>query len=100
MSAKRSPHAECATAPVPERRRTQRTRLNGEVVLHFDDPDPIEVRGRLVDFSSEGFRAVHHHKALHTGQQVAFCHSIAQGSARVVWTRVLGDRVETGFLIL
>ncbi len=100
MSAKRSPHAECLRAQVLERRRNQRTRIDGEVVLLFDDPDPIEVRGRLVDLSSDGFRATHHHKALHTGQQVAFCHSFAQGSAQVVWTMVLGDRIETGFLVI
>ena len=100
MSAKRSPHVEYAQITGVERRRSQRTRIDGEVVLLFDDPDPVEVHGRLVDLSSEGLRVAHHHKALRTGQQVAFCHSFAQGSAQVVWTRVVGDDVDTGLLVL
>ncbi len=100
MSAKRSPPAECLPAQVLERRRNQRTRTDGDILLLFDDPEPVEVHGRLVDLSGEGFRVAHHHKALRTGQQVAFCHSFAQGSAQVVWTRVVGHDVDTGLLVL
>ncbi|HEY3444628.1 MAG TPA: hypothetical protein VGK29_28010 [Paludibaculum sp.] len=35
-----------------------------------------------------------------TGQDVEFEHSAARGRARVMWTRILGSNVESGFLIL
>jgi hypothetical protein len=34
------------------------------------------------------------------GLVVEFSHASAKGSARVVWNRILENRVETGFLIL
>jgi hypothetical protein len=42
----------------------------------------------------------HASTALAPGQILHFSHSAASGSARVIWNRVLDDRVETGFLIL
>jgi hypothetical protein len=54
----------------------------------------------LVDYSHNGFRAIHAYAALHAGQVVDFQHAIAGGRARVMWNRIMDDRVETGFLVL
>ena len=92
--------ADCHSEPAPERRRGERYPADGEVVLILRDPGTIEIRGRLADISPEGFRASHRHVALCTGQLVSFHHEFADGLAKVVWNRVLGDRVESGFFIL
>jgi len=53
-----------------------------------------------LDLAKSGFRAQHHLPALRPGHVVEFEFAGGNGRARVVWTRVLGDRVESGFLIL
>ncbi len=68
--------------------------------LFFDDPWPLELAGWLLDYSWSGFRAAHNAVALETGQEVRFRHDQAEGTARVVWNRVLAGHVESGFLIL
>jgi len=83
-----------------DRRRQARRPLEGEVRLWIDDPAPVEFTGRLVDYSANGFRARHRRAALHSGQEVRFSHSEAEGRARVVWNRILQPHVESGFLIL
>jgi len=83
-----------------DRRSERRYRGQGPLKLSFDDPSPQEVVGRLVDYSKNGFRAVHEYAALHTGQVVDFEHAIAGGKARVMWNRIADDRVETGFLVI
>jgi hypothetical protein len=62
--------------------------------------DGGEVRGKLLDHSAGGFRAQHGCTQLTCGQIVEFRLMAISGVARVVWTRILGDRVESGFLIL
>ena len=83
-----------------DRRSERRYRGHGSLRLVFDDPAKQEVVGRLVDYSKNGFRAVHAYAALHSGQIVEFQHSVAVGKARVMWNRIAGDCVETGFLVL
>lgn len=83
-----------------DRRSEERYPGEGSLTLSFDDPSPQEIIGRLVDYSKSGFRAVHAYPALHTGQVVDFRHAIAGGKARVMWNRIAGDRVETGFFVL
>jgi hypothetical protein len=72
----------------------------GPLKLSFDDPSPQEITGQLMDYSTSGFRAVHAYAALHTGQVVDFQHAVADGKARVMWNRIAGDRVETGFFVI
>jgi len=69
-------------------------------VLFLDDPEPAEIRGRLVDISAGGFRAAHGHAALLAGQKVKFQHPSGKGIARVMWNRVVENEVESGFRIL
>jgi hypothetical protein len=83
-----------------ERRKEDREAADAELTLVVDDPFPAEVRGRLMDISRGGFRACHAYLRFEPGQQVRFRHPASQGQARVMWNRILNDRVETGFLVL
>jgi len=56
--------------------------------------------GVLLDTSSHGFRALHNCRTLAAGQVVSFEHSGGSGRARVVWTRIEGDQVQSGFFAL
>jgi len=85
----------------PEDRRAERRyKGRGALKLVFADPSRQEVLGRLIDYSKSGFRAVHAYAALHSGQVVEFQHAIAVGKARVMWNKISGDSVETGFLVI
>lgn len=88
-----------------EQRREARFVAGGEVRFSFHElgakPGSKEVRGTLMDRSASGFRAQHDCAELTTGQLVRFhLRGGSKGKARVIWTRILGDRVETGFFIL
>jgi hypothetical protein len=83
-----------------ERRKEPREDADAELTLVVDDPLPAEVRGRLVDVSRSGFRARHAYPRFEPGQRVRFRSAASQGLARVIWNRILNDRVETGFLLL
>jgi hypothetical protein len=83
-----------------ERRKEDRKAADAELTLVVDGPFPAEVRGRLVDISGSGFRARHSYPRFEPGQRVRFRHPASEGQARVMWNRILNDRVETGFLVL
>jgi hypothetical protein len=83
-----------------DRRAERRLRSDGPLKLSFEDPARLEITGRLVDYSKNGFSAIHAYAALHAGQVVDFQHAVAGGRARVMWNRIMDDRVETGFLVL
>jgi hypothetical protein len=86
-------------SPQHEARREPRKAAEGSVLVEFRNPQKREVEGRLVDLSAGGFRMAHSSIELIPGMLVKFSHSSAKGSARVVWNRILENRVETGFLI-
>jgi hypothetical protein len=83
-----------------EKRRHPRRPATGSVQLLLEDPGLIEVSGLLIDVSRGGFRAAHSHSGLANGQIVRFRHEAGEGFARVVWNRISGREVQTGFLIL
>jgi hypothetical protein len=83
-----------------DRRAEARHEADGEVRLSFEEPIHQEISGTLVDYSNSGFRAVHHCSDLHAGQVVRFRHVVASGTARVIWNRILPERVESGFLVV
>ena len=85
---------------VAERRGASRFRTKGHVKLWWPAQGAEPIWGKLVDTSRTGFRASHNCLGLGAGQTVGFELSGSQGLARVVWTRVLGDRVESGFALL
>jgi len=82
-----------------QKRSEERTVCAGEVCLSLDGPPPLETRGQLVDVSSHGFRAIHH-KPLLSGTEVRFQHKLFVGRARVVWTRTILEKSESGFQVL
>ncbi len=100
MRAKALPPVESPHREGLDRRLGERVSAGGAVILALENPEPLEIRGHLKDVSREGFRAIHHYAALCTGQQVQFQHASASGLAEVIWNRILGDRVESGFLVL
>jgi hypothetical protein len=83
-----------------ENRREPRRIVDGEVRVRFENPQPQEIQGRLMDVSVSGFRMAHEFAALEAGQVVEFSHVEAAGRARVVWNRIFDARVETGFLVV
>ena len=85
MPAKTSWRAEHLEAASPERRGKERQAAKGEVVLFFEDPEPVEIGERLMDLNTTGFGASHEYLALRPGQVVSFHHSFAQEFAQVVW---------------
>ena len=89
-----------ATPPVAqglEQRKEPRRSAKGKVTVLTDR---AEVLGQLVDVSDSGFRMAHENASLEPGQILAFTHREAAGRARVIWNRIVSDRVETGFLIV
>lgn len=86
-------------SPQHEARREPRRQAEGSVVVEYRNPQKQHVEGRLVDLSESGFRMAHESTELIPGMVVKFQHAVAKGSARVVWNRILENRVETGFLI-
>ena len=83
-----------------ERRRAERKAAGGPVRLSVDEPERVDLDGLLFEISESGFRATHHCSTLEPGQEARFAHRWGSGRARVVWNRILPDRVETGFWIL
>ena len=86
--------------PMEERRRTERKPVDGPVRLSVDEPARVDLDALLVEIGEFGFRATHHCLTLEPGQEARFAHHWGSGRARVVWNRILPDRVETGFWIL
>ena len=72
--------------------------------------DPSDRRAELrrpasgnVKIRPNGLPAIsirHSHQPLGSGHIVEFAYGSVKGRARVVWTRILSDHVESGFLIL
>lgn len=83
-----------------EKRREPRNSANGNVQIRFANPATTEIDGRLLDISAGGFRMSHDFVSLEAGQVVEFSHAAARGQARVIWNRILEQRVETGFLVI
>ena len=83
-----------------EKRREQRVSACGALTLGWEGGPNSPIEGALMDSSVHGFRAAHRHPGLVTGQEVVFEHSGARGRARVMWTRILGANVESGFLVI
>jgi hypothetical protein len=84
---------------VAEQRRETRRQGHGNVLVRPESPGSRDIQGRLVDVSGSGFRMAHDCSALTAGQYVTFAHVEARGRARVVWTRILEDSVESGFVV-
>jgi hypothetical protein len=86
--------------PSAERRTRARHPARGPITLWWTDCTRCTVEGLLVDRSEAGFRVVYGCAALSPGQQVHFQHAGGEGIARTIWTRIVADSIESGFLIL
>src|SRR5262245_29998646 len=95
-----SKNIQSATQMNLEKRKETRGSGNGPVRVKWQNPKEMEVNGKQKDYSPSGFRMRHESRALTAGQLVEFDHFAAKGRARVVWTRITGDVVETGFLVV
>jgi hypothetical protein len=84
---------------VAEQRREKRRQGHGNVLVRPETPGSRDIQGKLVDVSNNGFRMAHECSALTAGQFVTFAHVEARGRARVVWTRIVDDSVESGFVV-
>lgn len=87
------------SVPVAEQRREPRHPGRGIVHVRAENPGASDIRGKLMDVSASGFRMAHQCAALTAGQYVQFSHVEAKGRARVVWTRILAEAVESGFVV-
>jgi len=87
-------------AATGERRKHERRQTSGSVYFWWDEAFGREARGRLLDESEAGFRARHHCPELTAGQLVGIRLGGVESRARVAWTRVQGDEVESGFTLL
>jgi len=83
-----------------ERREEPRVEATGAVRLRVEAAASPAVKGTVIDTSARGFRARHDCCDFASGQIVTFEHRLAAGRARIMWTRIIGDLVESGFLIL
>ncbi len=83
----------------PEKRREQRRRASGTVLVRCLAPHAKVIEGRLIDLSPSGFRMAHECASLQAGQVVEFSHHEAAGKAKVMWNRIVERSVETGFLV-
>jgi hypothetical protein len=86
--------------PSSDNRRELRRVADGPVTVRFGYQKVSEVQGKLMDVSESGFRMAHECITLETGQTVEFSHAEASGNARVVWNRIVDQRVETGFFVV
>lgn len=101
MHLKQSLLTECPPTRPEERRKHPRREAQGVIFIHVLKPESpsTAIRALLLDLSASGFRASHTSKELCSGQEVAFYHDGEEGRARVVWTRIVGQSVESGFLV-
>ena len=87
--------------PNPSDRRAELRRpASGHVRIRPEGFPAVSIPGEMVDINGSGFRARHSFQALGAGRVVEFAYGSVQGRARVVWTRILSDHVDSGFLIL
>lgn len=100
MKDRAAPWPQAGPPPDDERRSSERRPAWGDVFLYLDVRGLSPVVAQLIDTSSSGFRAAHSLAVLAPGREVCFRHSLASGTARAMWTRIEGNSIQSGFLIL
>jgi hypothetical protein len=89
------------SSPQPiERRAALRRPSNAEARLRQPGVIAGTFTGQVLDTSATGFRLRHDRLSLASGQVVEFELDGKRGQARAMWTRIVGNEAETGFLIL
>jgi hypothetical protein len=82
-----------------ERRSEPRQTAEGRVWLSGGWPLDSEFSGSLLDVSAHGFRVRHARRDLSTGEEIIFRYPGRAGVAKVIWSRILSQHMESGFLI-
>jgi hypothetical protein len=100
MHVKESSPADHSSIGPHERRKKPRQMAKGVIVFNLRQADSSNILGFLLDVSFSGFRAAHRFKELSPGQEIAFRYGVTAGLARVIWTRIMDESVESGFLVL
>ena len=93
-------HAEPSSTNGAERRQDPRHAASGAVRLTLPGTPPCVIDAELIDESRSGFRARHGARLLDSGATVGFAWEGRAGCARVVWTHIAGQQIESGFLIV
>jgi hypothetical protein len=84
-----------------DRRSERRKTAEGDGILSVAAPLSLTIRCRLLDTSDHGFRASHDCAELLAGTQVKVESALTgKVTARVIWTAIMGDHIESGFYIL
>ena len=83
----------------PNERRKSSRRLSAEPI-RIRAEGIFDFTGRLSDISEGGFSVHHDCREITSGQQVEFEHAGGRGTAVVIWDRIAGGRVQSGFRIL
>ena len=83
----------------PGPRSERREAAEGEVIFHLAGTTGQQFRARLLDVSPHGFRAEHAIPTLSVGTELSFEHPGRSGKAVIVWNRIVGAGVQTGFFV-
>ena len=83
-----------------ERRQHVRKQASGTTLLHIEGPAGYDFMATLRDVSNSGFRAAHDNFSLSPGDRLHSDGALGHNRARVVWTRNMGEHVESGFVFL
>jgi PilZ domain-containing protein len=83
-----------------ERRNEPRHQASGRIEFAVQVSSRVVFQGELLDLSRSGFRARHERTSLSTGEEVRYSYPGGSGSAKVMWSRILGGKVESGFLVV
>jgi hypothetical protein len=86
------------STPTLDRRRAPRRDAAGPIRIRVESGQELE--GALADASTDGFRARHPLRQICSGDVVEFAYQGRAGRARVIWTRIVDNEVESGFLVL
>lgn len=92
--------ANTASSGFDERRKEPRIPATGEVRLLIGGPQNLSIPGKILDVSLHGMRVEHMYAALASGTMLQLESGTTTYTARVVWSRIRNDGVESGFYLL
>lgn len=85
---------------IVDHRKEPRFVCRGDVRITATEPSLRQIDAELLDISNHGFRTSYSAEMLSPGTEVSFHHRFFQGKARVMWSRHLPDRNESGCMVL
>ena len=73
-------------------------RPGSDVLLFSEEPELLEIKGRLVEIKDAGFCVAHHQPGLQAGQRLQIAQPGLRMRVPVAWARLLNRSTETVFL--